>query len=455
MEGLIFKESPFRPRLFVDFTSRIGYIYKSMQKQWYEINGGKRLEGTVTISGAKNAAVAIIPAAILAGEACVLENLPHIEDVQSLKSILQQIGISVDFTDGDCMRIDPKGLVTTNVVGPRVSSMRASYYLLGAMLGRYHEVELALPGGCVIGKRPIDQHLKGMRALGAEVELDEEANIVRAKAKSLHGAEIFFDVVSVGATINVMLAASVAEGQTVLSNVAKEPHVVDVANYLNMMGASVKGAGTDVIRINGRPKLHGCGYAVIPDQIETGTFMIAAAATRGDVVIKNVIPTHMEAVSAKLMESGARVVEGDDGRDFYIRVVMEDRPRPINVKTLPYPGFPTDLQQPMMAYLCASSGLSTINETIFENRFNHVKELRKMGASISVRDSFARVKGIPSLKGADITASDLRAGASLIVAGLAASGTTNVHNIHFVDRGYEYLDAKLQGLGADIHRKTK
>ena len=427
-----------------------------MQKQYYEIIGGKRLEGTVTISGAKNAAVAIIPAAILAGETCVLENLPHIQDVQSLKEILEELGVSVTLTKGDCMSIDSRTLTTTKALSEAVSSMRASYYLLGALLGRFHEVELALPGGCVIGARPIDQHIKGMRALGAEVELDCDRNIVRAKADRLIGAEIYFDVVSVGATINVMLAACMAEGNTILSNVAKEPHVVDVANFLNMMGASVKGAGTDVIRISGRPKLHGCGYAIIPDQIETGTFMIAAAATMGDVIIKNIIPTHMEAVSAKLMESGARVIGGDDGRDFFIRVIMNERPRAINVKTLPYPGFPTDLQQPMMAYLCSSGGVSTINETIFENRFNHVRELRRMGASISIKDNnTAKVKGIPSLRGADIYATDLRAGASLIVAGLAATGTTNVHNIQFIDRGYEYLDKKLKALGAEITRKEK
>ena len=427
-----------------------------MQKDWYEIRGGQRLEGTVTISGAKNAAVAIIPAAILAGETCVLENLPHIQDVQSLKEILEELGVTVDYTEGDCMRIDSRTLKNTKALSEAVSSMRACYYLLGALLGRFHEVELALPGGCVIGARPIDQHIKGMRALGAEVELDCEQNIVRAKADRLIGAEVYFDVVSVGATINVMLAACMAEGNTVLSNVAKEPHVVDVANFLNMMGASVKGAGTDVIRISGRPRLHGCGYAIIPDQIETGTFMIATAATMGDVIIKNVIPTHMEAVSAKLMESGARVIEGDDGRDFYLRVIMNDRPRPINVKTLPYPGFPTDLQQPMMAYLCSCAGISTINETIFENRFNHVRELRRMGASISVKDNnTAKVKGIPSLRGADIYATDLRAGASLIVAGLAASGVTNIHNIHFIDRGYEFLDKKLTALGAQIVRKEK
>ena len=413
------------------------------------------MEGTVTISGAKNAAVAIIPAAILAGEPCILENLPHIEDVRSLHTILEQLGVAVDFTSGDCMRIDPRGLKTTHALSPEVGHMRASYYLLGALLGSYGEAELMLPGGCVIGARPIDQHIKGMRALGATIRVDEEKHILRAKAKKLVGAEIFFDVVSVGATINVMLAAVRAEGQTILTNVAKEPHVVDVANFLNMMGASVKGAGTDMIRIQGREKLHGCGYSIIPDQIEAGTFMIAAAAARGDVIIKNIIPTHMEAVSAKLMESGARVIEGDDGRDFYIRVVMDERPRPCNVKTLPYPGFPTDLQQPIMAYLCAANGISTINENIFESRFNHVKELRRMGASISVKDRIARVRGIGELRGATIHASDLRAGASLIVAGLAASGTTNVNNIHFIDRGYEYLEQKFQALGADIRRIEK
>ena len=425
-----------------------------MQKQWYTIEGGRRLEGTVTISGAKNAAVAMIPAAILAGECCILENLPHIEDVRTLKSILEGLGASVDFTSGDCMRINPT-ITTTKATSPAVSSMRASYYLLGALLGRYGEVELALPGGCVIGRRPIDQHIKGMRALGAEVTVNEETNTLTARAKKLVGAEIFFDLVSVGATINVMLAACRAEGQTVLANVAKEPHVVDVANFLNMMGASVRGAGTDVIRINGRPNLHGCGYAVIPDQIETGTFMIAAAATRGDVVIKNVIPTHMEAVSAKLMESGARVIEGDDGRDFYLRVVMNDRPRPINIKTMVYPGFPTDLQQPMMAYLTTAAGQSTVVENLFEDRFNHVRELRRMGASISLREQVARIKGVNGLHGADIYASDLRAGAALIVASLMAQGVSHVHNIGYIDRGYEYLDKKLCAVGASIRREEK
>ena len=424
-------------------------------EQYYSIGGGRRLEGTITISGAKNAAVAIIPAAILAGEPCVLENLPDIADVNSLQSIMKHIGAKVETTAGGCMHIDPTTINTCDVTFPEVSSMRASYYLLGAMLGTYGEIELALPGGCVIGARPIDQHIKGMRALGAKVFMDESRNVIRAQATHLRGAEIFFDVVSVGATINVMLAACRAEGQTVLQNVAKEPHVVDVANFLNMMGASVKGAGTDVIRIQGRKKLHGCSYSIIPDQIETGTYMIAAAATRGDVVIKNVIPPHMEAITAKLMESGAQVVEGDDGRDFFLRVSMRERPRSVNFRTMVYPGFPTDLQQPMMAYLCTAQGTSVITENIFENRFNHVRELRKLGASISVSKRVAKVRGVESLHGGLIHASDLRAGAALIVAGLSAFGTTEVTGIEYIDRGYEYLEQKLSAVGADIHRVSE
>ena len=410
------------------------------------------MQGTVTISGAKNAAVAIIPSAVLAGETCILENLPRIQDVDSLKNILIKLGAGVDYTPGDCMRIDPSSITTTDATFPEVSSMRASYYLLGAMLGAYGEVELALPGGCVIGSRPIDQHLKGFRALGAKIYRDEARNVIRAQCNRLRGAEIFFDVVSVGATINVMLAAAKAEGQTVLSNVAKEPHVVDVANFLNMMGASVKGAGTDVIRINGCGKLHGCCYSVIPDQIETGTYMIAAAATQGDVIIKNVIPPHMEAISAKLMESGAKVHEGDDGRDFYLRVSMDGRPRSVNIKTMVYPGFPTDLQQPMMAYLCRGVGTSVINENIFESRFNHVKELRRLGASITVAKRVAKVKGVENLRGGEMFTSDLRAGAALIVAALSAPGASRVHNISYIDRGYEHLEHKLRALGAKIER---
>ena len=417
----------------------------------YIINGGRRLEGVVTISGAKNAALAIIPATILAGESCLLENLPLIDDVRTLEAILTRMGAQVGFTPDGSMRVDPKGINEYSVTYDMVRSLRASYYLLGAMLGRYHYAQIALPGGCMIGQRPIDQHIKGMRALGAEVNI--ENGTVTAKAAKLVGAEIYLDVVSVGATINIMLAAVGAEGQTIINNAAKEPHVVDVANFLNMMGASVKGAGTDVIRIRGGRKLHGCSYAIIPDQIEAGTYMIAAAATHGDVVINNVIPTHLEAISAKLMEAGIRVIEGDDGREFFMRVTSEQgRSRAVNIKTLPYPGFPTDLQQPMMSLLSTAEGNSFIVENIFEDRFNHVPELRRMGANITINGRTAIVEGVTRLTGSQLYASDLRAGASLIIAALMAEGRSEVHNIHFIDRGYEYLEQKLRAIGADIKR---
>ena len=417
---------------------------------YYRINGGKRLEGAVTISGAKNAALAIIPAVILSGESCLLENLPEIEDVRIVEEILTSMGAAISRTPDGSMRIDPSGINTFSVTGKMVSSMRASYYLLGALLGRYKKAEIALPGGCAIGQRPIDQHIKGMRALGADIVI--QGGSVKARADKLKGAEIYLDVVSVGATINIMLAAVAAEGQTIIANAAKEPHVVDVANFLNMMGANVKGAGTDIIRIQGGRRLHGCTYAVIPDQIEAGTFMIAAAATRGDVIINNVIPTHLEAISAKLMECGVTVTEGDDGRDFFIRVSADKRPRAVNIKTLPYPGFPTDLQQPMMALLATAEGNSFIMENIFENRFNHVPELAKMGASISISSRTATVEGVERLYGAPLCASDLRAGAALVIAALAAEGESTISQIHFIDRGYEFLEQKLRALGADITR---
>ena len=417
---------------------------------YYRINGGKRLEGAVTISGAKNASLAIIPAVILSGESCLLENLPEIEDVRIVEEILTSMGADISRTPDGSMRIDPSGISTFSVTGEMVSSMRASYYLLGALLGRYKKAEIALPGGCAIGQRPIDQHIKGMRALGADIVI--QGGSVKARADRLRGAEIYLDVVSVGATINIMLAAVAAEGQTIIANAAKEPHVVDVANFLNMMGANVKGAGTDVIRIQGGRRLHGCTYAVIPDQIEAGTFMIAAAATRGDVIINNVIPTHLEAISAKLMECGVTVTEGDDGRDFFIRVSADKRPRAVNIKTLPYPGFPTDLQQPMMALLATAEGNSFIMENIFENRFNHVPELAKMGANISISSRTATVEGVEKLYGAPLCASDLRAGAALVIAALAAEGESTISQIHFIDRGYEFLEHKLRALGADITR---
>ncbi len=417
----------------------------------YIIQGGKPLEGVITVSGAKNAALAIIPATILCGESCLLENLPRIDDVRTLEAILLRMGAQVDFTPDGSMRVDPRGIHEFNVDYDMVRSLRASYYLLGAMLGRYKYAQIALPGGCLIGQRPIDQHIKGMRALGAEIKI--ENGMVTAKATKLIGAEIYLDVVSVGATINIMLAAVGAEGMTILNNAAKEPHVVDVANFLNMMGASVKGAGTDVIRIRGDRKLHGCSYAIIPDQIETGTYMIAAAATGGDVVINNVIPTHLEAISAKLMEAGIKVIEGDDGREFFLRVTAEQaRARAVNIKTLAYPGFPTDLQQPMMALLATAQGNSFIVENIFEERFNHVPELRRMGANITINGRTAMVEGVEKLSGATLYATDLRAGAALVVAALMAEGRSEIHHINYIDRGYEYLEQKLRAIGADIKR---
>ena len=417
---------------------------------YYKINGGKPLEGQVTISGAKNAALAIIPAAILAGQPCVIENLPMIEDVRVLTEILRLMGAKVELFDNGCMSIDPTGIDNYEVTFEMVSKLRASYYLLGAMLGRYGHAVLALPGGCSIGNRPIDFHIKGMRALGADVEI-RNGNVY-AHADKLVGAEIYLDMASVGATINIMLAACRAEGQTVITNAAKEPHVVDVANFLNMMGASIKGAGTDVIRIKGRQELHGCSYAIIPDQIEAGTFMIASVATKGNIVLNNIIPTHLEAISAKLMECGAKIAEGDDGTEFFMQVQGGGRLRAVNIKTLPYPGFPTDLQQPMMALLTLAKGNSYIVENIFEDRFNHVPELVRMGASINVNGRTATIEGVDKLYGANVRATDLRAGAALIVAALSAEGTTIVRNIHYIDRGYEHFEQKLRALGADIER---
>ena len=415
---------------------------------YYRINGGKRLEGAVTISGAKNAALAIIPAVILSGESCLLENLPEIEDVRIVEEILTSMGADISRTPDGSMRIDPSGISTFSVTGEMVSSMRASYYLLGALLGRYKKAEIALPGGCAIGQRPIDQHIKGMRALGADIVI--QGGSVKARADRLRGAEIYLDVVSVGATINIMLAAVAAEGQTIIANAAKEPHVVDVANFLNMMGANVKGAGTDVIRIQGGRRLHGCTYAVIPDQIEAGTFMIAAAATRGDVIINNVIPTHLEAISAKLMECGVTVTEGDDGRDFFIRVSADKRPRAVNIKTLPYPGFPTDMQPQITVALCLAEGTSMVTEGVWDNRYRYVGELTRMGAQIRVEGRSAVIEGVDHLTAASVQAYDLRAGAAMVIAALAAEGTSEVSNVHYIERGYEDIIGKLRNLGAQI-----
>lgn len=417
---------------------------------YYIINGGHRLEGAVSVGGAKNAALAIIPAAILCGEPCVIENLPYIDDVRVMTELLSQIGAKTEFSSNGVLCIDPSGINNVCVTFDMVNSLRASYYLLGALLGRYGHAEVSFPGGCPIGQRPIDQHIKGFKALGAEIEI--ENGIVKAKADKLVGSEIYLDIASVGATINIMLAAARADGITIINNAAKEPYIVDVANFLNMMGASVKGAGTDIIRINGRKQLHGCNYAIIPDQMEAGTFMIAAAATGGDVIINNVIPAHLDAISAKLMETGATVREGNDGRDFYVRVSSSRRLRSVNIKTLPYPGFPTDLQQPMMALLSTAEGTSLVMETMFEERFNHVNGLNRMGANISVSSRTALVQGVKRLTGAQLQVTDLRAGAALVIAAMMADGKSKVENIHYIDRGYEHFEHKLCGLGADIVR---
>lgn len=411
------------------------------------INGGNRLKGTVEISGAKNAAVAIIPAALMASNGVSqIDNTPNIEDVHCLERILENLGCKLSKSDSSIF-IDSTTIDNINAVSEDVRSMRASYYLIGALLGRFKEAKVDLPGGCPIGVRPIDQHIKGFEALGAKVTINHGS--IHAIAEKLIGTNIYFDVVSVGATINVMLAAVLAEGTTIMENVAKEPHVVDVANFLNSMGANIKGAGTDAIRIIGVEKLTGCNYSVIPDQIEAGTYMMATAACGGEVLINNIIPKHMESISAKLEEMGVKVIEDGDS----LKVVADKFPlKSVNVKTLPYPGFPTDLQQPMSVLLSLAQGRGIINESIWESRFKHVDELKKMGAKIKVEGQLAMIDGVSRLTGAKIKATDLRAGAAMIIAGLAAEGITEVSGLDHIDRGYPNIESKLKNLGADIIR---
>ena len=413
------------------------------------ITGGQRLEGAVRVSGGKNTAVAIIPAAILSQTPCVIENLPSIEDVHVSVETLQHLGARVvwDPKEGT-MEVDASTISRTDVPLELCRRMRASSYYIGALLARFGEASVPLPGGCNIGRRPIDQHIKGMRMLGAEVEIEGGTVVARAR-NGLIGGDVFMDMVTVGGTINVMLAAACAQGTTTIYNAAKEPHIVDTANFLNSMGCKVKGAGTDVIRVRGVQSLSARRpYAVIPDQIETGTLMIAAAATHGDVTISGCIPTHMEALTAKLLEMGARVDERDDS----IRVRSMGAHRGVTFKTQVYPGFPTDLQQPMSALLCTATGTSTIVENIFESRFRHLMEMERMGARVRLFEQTAIVEGVPQLYGAAVEASDLRAGAALVIAGLMAQGTTEITNTHFIDRGYEHLEDKLAGLGAKISR---
>ena len=420
------------------------------ENDYFEIRGGVPLRGSVTISGSKNAALPILCACVLAEDKCRIENLPNIEDINRLLEILSMRGAGIERISDSIIEIDPSTINGRIVTPEMASKLRASYYMLGALLARFGEVEITQPGGCRIGQRPMDFHIKGMRALGAEVS--ERGDVISAKAERLVGADIVFDMASVGATINVMLAACRAEGRTTITNAAREPHVVDVANFLNTMGANIRGAGTDIIRINGRQNLHGCTYAVIPDQIEAGTYMIAAAATKGDVIIRNVIPTHLESVTAKLLECGTDVQTRDDGNEFVIQVRASERPRAVNIKTMPYPGFPTDLQQPMSSMLTLAEGRSMVTENLFENRFNHCDELVRMGAKIIVNGRTATIEGVERLYGTSVKVTDLRAGAAMIVAALVAEGTTKIRNIYSIDRGYERLEEKLTALGAGIRR---
>ena len=412
------------------------------------ITGGTPLMGETYVSGGKNTSVAVIPAMLLCDEPCTVENLPDIEDVRVLVDILTGLGAQVDYQPQERrISVDPRTVSSRRVPYSQTQRMRASYYLLGALLGKYGEAEVGYPGGCAIGNRPVDQHLKAFRALGAQVE--ERGAIITAKGK-MTGSDVYFDRITVGATINAMLAAVRAEGNTILHNAAREPHVVDLANFLNSMGARVKGAGTDTIRVRGVRSLHRSVYTVIPDQIETGTLMIAAAATMGDVVIRGCIPTHMEALTAKLLEMGVAVSDMDDA----IRVRTVRAHRAVNIKTQEYPGFPTDLQQPMSAMLTRATGDSVVIETIFEARFKHLMEMQRMGAHVRILDQTAIIEGVDELYGAPVTATDLRAGAALVIAGLMANGTTEIYEPGFIERGYEHIEDKLRRLGATIWRES-
>ena len=412
----------------------------------YVIKGGNPLVGEVTIGGAKNAALGILAAAIMSDEDVIIDNLPDVSDINVLLQAIASIGADVVRINRNTVKINGKNIHSYCIDDGFIRKIRASYYLLGALLGKYNEAEVALPGGCNIGSRPIDQHIKGFRALGARVDINN--SMIIAKAEHLKARHIYLDVVSVGATINIMMAAAMAEGRTILENSAKEPHIVDVANFLNSMGADIKGAGTDVIRIQGVQKLHGTEYTIIPDQIEAGTFMCAAVATQGDITVKHVIPKHLESISAKLMEMGAEIEELDDA----VRVVASKRLQPKNIKTLPYPGFPTDMQPQAAIALALADGTSVITESIFENRFRYVDELARMGARIKVEGNTAIIIGVPQYKGAHMSAPDLRAGAALVLAALAADGISTVDSIGYIQRGYEDFEGKLRSLGACIEK---
>ncbi|MBP3672397.1 MAG: UDP-N-acetylglucosamine 1-carboxyvinyltransferase [Oscillospiraceae bacterium] len=415
----------------------------------YEIHGGTPLNGTVTISGAKNAAVAILPAALLVNGTCRIENVPDISDVRILLDILEGMGAKVSRPEPGVVEIDSSGEINTQPADTLVKKMRASYYLMGALLGRYGKAHVALPGGCNFASRPIDQHIKGFEALGAEVDYTSNYVEMKPGEDGLQGSRINLDVVSVGATINIMIAAALIPGQTIIDNAAKEPHIVDLANFLNTMGAKIYGAGTDTIKIRGVKALHGGTYAIIPDQIEAGTYMAAVAATGGNVLVQNVIPKHMECITGKLQEMGVKVIPYDDA----IRIQSTGKLRHTTVKTRPYPGFPTDMQAQICVCMSRASGYSRLTESVYETRFfGYCTELQSMGANIQINNKTATVIGVDKLYGATVAAHDLRAGAALVIAGLCAEGTTNVENIHFVERGYEDLIGKFTALGADIRR---
>ncbi len=415
----------------------------------YEIIGGNRLEGSVTISGAKNAAVAILPAALLVEGVCRIENVPDISDVRILLSILEDMGAKVERESSDTVIIDSTNITSTTPTPALVKKMRASYYLMGALLGRFGKAHVALPGGCNFASRPIDQHIKGFMALGADVDETDEYVGLQPGPDGLRGNRVSLDMASVGATVNIMIAATLLEGQTVIENAAKEPHIVDLANFLNTMGAHISGAGTDTVKVRGVKQLRGGTYAIIPDQIEAGTYMAAAAATGGNVLVKNVIPKHMECITSKLQDMGVKVINYDDS----IRIIAPERLRRATVKTRPYPGFPTDMQAQICVCMSIASGISRLTESVYETRFfGYCTELESMGADILITGKTATVTGKERLHGATVKANDLRAGAALIIAGLAAEGTTTVENIHYVERGYERIIEKMTGLGAQIKR---
>ena len=412
----------------------------------YVIRGGKQLHGEIEVSGAKNAAVAIIPAALMVDGVCRLENIPQISDADMLMTILEHLGAKVRVVNSGTVEIDCTDVRYTDAPYDLMRKIRASYYLIGAMLGRFGAAKTTMPGGCNLGARPIDQHIKGMTALGAEVEVAGGFVYANTPDGLLHGARIYLDKVSVGATMNIILAASMARGRTVIENAAKEPHIVDLANFLNSMGADVRGAGTDSVKINGVERLHGGSYTIIPDQIEAGTYMVACAAAGGEVKIKNVIPRHLESISAKLREMGVTIIEGEDS----VVVKSSGRLQHVNLKTMPYPGFPTDMQPQVATALCLARGTSVITEGIYDNRYKYTNELRKMGAQIQVDGRTAVIEGVDRLTGAPVVSCDLRAGAAMVIAGLCAEGTTYVEDIHYIERGYENFVGKLRSLGADI-----